>query len=289
MPAGSSFARLRWPGMRQAGIVSVVAYDTFEPVPRWHRGMPSSWLTLIVTVGEPVLLHGSAPSPNQPWPHSTSSVLPTCLAGLHHRATAVRVQGRQTGVQLALDPVAAPRLLGLPAAELAGAGVEAEAALGPALAQLRERLAHSRDLDDLSGAAQQWAATAYRPDGRAGRPEVAHAWGQVQRSGGRIRVDRLAGTVGLSPRQLRTLMHRELGIGPKTACRLARLDSATDRIVEGADRTLADTAVAAGYADHAHLDTEFRTMVGCSPSAWLAEERGNIDAGGHRTGTESAP
>ena len=49
--------------------------------------------------------------------------------------------------------------------------------------------------------------------------------------------DRAVGEVArhvlLSQRQLRTLMRAELGIGPKTACRLARFDHALERIVAG--------------------------------------------------------
>ncbi len=273
--------------MAQAGVVSAVAYDNLEPVPRWHRGMPSSWLTLIVTVGEPIRLHGSAPGVGASWPATPAAALPSCLAGLHDRATAVRMQGSQRGVQLALHPLAAPRLLGLPAAELTGAGFGAEDVLGPAPAQLRARLADGCDVGELTATVQGLCTTADRGEVPQGRAEVAHAWREVQRSGGRIRVDRLAQQVGLSTRQLRTLMRRELGVGPKTACRLARLDAATHRIVGGIDRTLADTALASGYADHAHLDAEFTAMVGCSPSAWLAEERPNIDGGGHRNGPDS--
>lgn len=209
MPTGSSLARLRWPGMEQVGVVSAVAYDSFEPMPRWHRGMPSSWLTLIVTVGEPVLLHGRVPDRAESWPDTAASVLPTCLAGLHDQATAVRMQGRQRGVQLALDPLAAPRLLGLPAAELARACVDAEDVIGSAAAQLLERLADGRDLGHLTAAVQEVLTTAYRDAAPQGRPEVAHAWGEVQRAAGRIRVDRLAETVGFSTRQLRTLMRCE--------------------------------------------------------------------------------
>ncbi len=59
------------------------------------------------------------------------------------------------------------------------------------------------------------------------------------------------------------------------------------RIVDGNDTSLAGTAVAAGYVDHAHLDAEFRAMVGCSPSAWMAEERRNIQDGIHHSRSDS--
>ena len=44
----------------------------------------------------------------------------------------------------------------------------------------------------------------------------------------------------------------------------------------------AEAAERAGYVDQSHLIREFRRMTGCTPSAWLAEERRNIQDGGHR-------
>ena len=35
---------------------------------------------------------------------------------------------------------------------------------------------------------------------------------------------------------------------------------------------IADVAAATGYADHAHLDREFRALAGCTPTAWLREQ-----------------
>jgi AraC-like DNA-binding protein len=36
--------------------------------------------------------------------------------------------------------------------------------------------------------------------------------------------------------------------------------------------TIAEVAAATGYADQAHMAREWRTMAGCSPSAWLGTE-----------------
>ena len=42
---------------------------------------------------------------------------------------------------------------------------------------------------------------------------------------------------------------------------------------------MADLAAACGYFDQAHLAREFRSLAGCPPSQWLAEELRNVQAG----------
>ncbi len=290
MGSDQSFGRLTWPGAVAMGVVSAISYVSWAPSPRLHRGMPSSWLTLILTLDVPLVLRGSvrAPEPNGPaWDAAPGEVFTSCVGGLHDRAAAVEMSGRQTGVQLSLDPLAAHRLLGSPAAAL-GMVEDAEAVLGPTVHRLRAQLAEAGTNQDRGTVLREWISH-NQDDRHQVRAEVAHAWRLIQARRGDCLVEQIAAAVSLSPRQLRTLMRRELGIGPKQACRLARLDHAVARIVDGTDTSLAGTAAAAGYADHAHLDAEFRVMVGCSPSAWLAEERRNIQDGGHHNRPDSVP
>lgn len=194
METDQCFGRLTWPGAGGMGVASAVSYVWWAPRPRLHRGMPSSWLTLILTLDVPLLLRGSVrvQEPNGPaWDAAPGETFTSCVGGLHDRATTVEMSGRQTGVQLSVDPLAAHRLLGSPAAAL-----------------LREWIVDNQD------------------ERHQVRAEVAHAWRLIQARRGDCRVERIAAAVSLGPRQLRTLMRLELGIGPKQACRLARLDHA---------------------------------------------------------------
>jgi AraC-like DNA-binding protein len=64
-----------------------------------------------------------------------------------------------------------------------------------------------------------------------------------------------------------------------------RFTHAVSRIgngVRGGSLDLAALAAECGYADQSHLDREFRSLAGTSPSGWIAEEFPNIQAGGHR-------
>ena len=88
-------------------------------------------------------------------------------------------------------------------------------------------------------------------------------------------------------------------MGPKQVSRLMRFDHAKRLIATsvGAGRRPDLTSVAAadsGYYDHAHLDRDFAALAGISPTGWLAEERLNIQAGGHgaarqRSKVQAAP
>jgi AraC-like DNA-binding protein len=85
-----------------------------------------------------------------------------------------------------------------------------------------------------------------------------------------VDVAAVANDVGLSSRQLRRLLLAEVGLGPKTLQRVARLQyflALAD--LDGAG--LAALAARAGYADQSHLTREVRDLSGLPPAALLAE------------------
>ncbi|MEO6987231.1 MAG: helix-turn-helix domain-containing protein, partial [Aquihabitans sp.] len=112
----------------------------------------------------------------------------------------------------------------------------------------------------------------------AARAEVGWALARLTRG---VAVAQVADAVGFSRRRLSTVIRDETGVSPKQWGRIARFERSKDLIVtarRSGDATLADTAAATGYADHAHLTREWREMAGCSPTAWLAEEFPNLQA-----------
>ena len=70
---------------------------------------------------------------------------PVLLAGLHTHATHVRQRLGQAGVQLAVHPLAARALFGVPAAELSLTDFDARAVLGRASARLADELQGTAD------------------------------------------------------------------------------------------------------------------------------------------------
>jgi AraC-like DNA-binding protein len=256
--------------------------------PARHRGLPSLYLTLIFTLDEPLTIVAH-PDPGQP-----PGEFGTLIGGMHCTPALIAHEGAQSGIQVALRPLGARALLGLPAGELADIDVPAEAVLGAVCAELRDRVRAAACWPDrfaildeillrLAGAGVRAGAgpTGTRPDVA---PEVGWAWGQLLHSGGVVRVSALAAETGWSGRHLTSRFRAEIGLTPKAAARVIRFDRARHLLVSqlavaGSDTRLADLAVACGYFDQAHLAREFRSLAGCPPSQWLAEEFRNVQAG----------
>lgn len=250
-----------------------------------HRGLPSTTLTTIFSLDGPVLGAWDERALGTP----SGSCADLVLAGMHTAPILIDQPTRQEGIQLQIDPLAARALFGVRAADLVGAFDGAEV-LGRAGRDLWEQVgdsAGSRErIERIARTFRRWCTDPPTWAGRV-RTDVAEAWRLVLTSRGRITMDALAAHVALSPRQLRTEFSREFGLGPKSAARLARFEAALARIADivhaGRTPDLAGIAADTGYADHAHLTREFRRFTGASPSAWIREERRNLQAGGHGT------
>jgi AraC-like DNA-binding protein len=87
----------------------------------------------------------------------------------------------------------------------------------------------------------------------------------VRRSRGRISVDRLAESAGVSRQRLTRVFHELVGVSPKLYCRLARFHSALGFAVAGERVAWAGVAAALGYADQSHMIAEFREFSSLTP------------------------
>jgi len=257
-----------------------VGYRQMGVAPAAHRGLPSPWLTMIVTLDEPLVV-ARHPDPRQP--ASTHDFL---LGGLHTAPALVTHEGRQSGIQLALTPLGARALLGMPAAELASLDVEAADVLGRLAAEARERVLAAPDWSGRFAVLEEFlvgrlrAAQADRVP--VPRPEVSYAWDRLERSRGAVSVAELAAETGWSARHLGEQFRAETGLSPKAGARVVRFDRARRRLLrrqaEDGRVVLADLAAECGYYDQAHLAREFRDLAGCPPSVLLAEEFRNVQA-----------
>jgi len=82
---------------------------------------------------------------------------------------------------------------------------------------------------------------------------------------GRLPVDQLARTAGLSPRQLQRRFTSEVGVAPKHYARLCRIAGVIRAHEAAPQRTLTDLAHDFGFADQAHLSRDFRDLSGRNP------------------------
>lgn len=270
--AAAGMARLPAPHLRRY-LGWYHGYRIVGP-PGRHRGLPSPFLTLIITLDAPLVL-AAHPDPKQ-----SPGSFDTLIGGLHARPATVVHAGVQAGVQVALNPLGARELLGLPAAELAHLDAALDDVAGPWARSLHEQLTAAAtwaarfDLLDEAFTARLAAVERLRRPVPA--PELRRAWQALVHEDQEVSVGGLAADLGWSPRRLLGRFRDELGVTPSQAARIARFDRARRRLFEracaGEPLQLAELAAGCGYYDQAHLAREFREFAGCAPSRLVAEE-----------------
>lgn len=246
-----------------AGLVlGYTGYREHSAAQLRRRQAPTGGCTLILSLGPVLRLSGPAGPPTP----STSF-----LAGMHDTAVLTEFTGAQHGLQVDFTPLGLYTLLGRPLAELTNLTPGLDEVSAPALAGLPDRLAAEpgwpRRFARVDAALlRALDASRVRPT-----PEVAWAWRELERTAGRTGIAELAAGTGWSRRHLLTRFRDQIGLAPKPAARVLRFRRAAGLLVAGSAGSISDVAAVAGYADHAHLDREFRALAGCTPSTYLAE------------------
>jgi AraC-like DNA-binding protein len=169
---------------------------------------------------------------------------------------------RYAGIRFA--PGAAPGFLGVPARDLLNERVSLSELWSPA--RSRRLLDRVRSAPDPAVALDEEVARLVdAPPDRL----ISHVLRSI-RSGmlrGSAGVMNLAGSVGLSERQLHRRCLNAFGYGPKMLDRVLRMNLALDRARTG--EALADVAVLTGYADQAHLTRDVKALTGLPPRILL--------------------
>lgn len=254
-------------------VAAAVGYRHEGLPPGEHRGLPSPYLTFVVTLDEPLEMAA------HPDPAQSPGRYDALVGGLHTRPARITHPGRQVGVQLSLTPFGAAALLGCPAGELASVDAPLDALLGPAAHELVDRVRAAPGWPHRFAVLDAALLRLLRED-VAVAPEVAEAWRVTTATGGRVPVARLAAHVGWSARHLEQRFRAATGLRPKEAARVVRFDRARRELASRAAAArpldLAGLAAAAGYADQAHLTREWREFAGLPPTRWLAAEFGFV-------------
>jgi AraC-like DNA-binding protein len=240
-----------------------------------HRGLPSRYLTFIVSIGRPVRIVG------MPGRGPLRVDMDAVVSGLSVGPAMIDHDGNEAGVAVELHPLGARALFGLPGRELAGELVDVPTLLGRGTRSLPERLTEAvtweerfRVLDDVLV-----TAVRRRDGGRGPTAEVWQAWRRLVGERpplvpdqSRPGVDGLAAEVGWSRRHLTEQFHREVGLPPRQLQRVLRFEQARAALASGRHATLADVAAHTGYFDQAHMTRDWHDLAGCAPSTWLVEE-----------------
>jgi AraC-like DNA-binding protein len=249
-------------GYRQRGVA-----------PALHRGLPSPWLTLIFTLDEPLTVLGH-PDPRQP-----GGDFDTLLGGLHSSPAVIAHEGAQSGIQVALSPLGARALLGLPAGELAQLDIPADTVFGAACAEARERMRGAATWPARFAVLDEVLLRRARAD-RLVPPEVARAWRLLVRAGGTVAATDLADEVGWSGRHLANRFRVEIGLTPKAAARVARFDRARRLLGARAQHLLAAREDSGDRDRDRDRDGGSNSHSGAGAAYALSTDRGPVAARG---------
>jgi AraC-like DNA-binding protein len=243
-------------GYRQDGVA-----------PARHRGLPSPFLTLIFTMDDPLVVA------RHPDPRQAAGTYDSLAGGLHLTPALITHAGRQSGVQVTVSPLGCRALFGRPAAELAARDVDAAELLGPHVVdEVRHGVLTALDWPRRFAVLDAVLGRVIRDHEMA--PQIVYVYRRIRTQS--VSVAKLADEVGWSGRYLTDRFRAEFGLRPKEAARVARFDRAR-RALRPAAR-LADIAAAHGFADQSHFVREFQAFAGCSPTRWMADEFGFLQA-----------
>lgn len=167
------------------------------------------------------------------------------------------------------QPTGLARLFGMQMTETVDEGLPLADVLKEETAQLEVALAKSVTFEQRVALAQAWIA-GWLEQARA-YDEIDHIARLLAKTGGQVRVSRLADRAGLSARQLQRRFLRDVGVTPKFYGRLTRFEAALAARIRQPEQTWAQIAAEAGYADEAHLSREARALSGTTPQTFAAK------------------
>ena len=158
-----------------------------------------------------------------------------------------------------------PRVADVAAGELVNTWADLPKVLGTGVDELGERLSLARGL----GAKRLLMEDFFHKAGLSSvMPDELYrrATELVESLGGRIRVDGLAETLGVTTRTLERMFRENAGVSPKKFIRLVRFQNIMSQLRSGAaSRNHADLAYEWGYADQSHFIRDFRSLMQTSP------------------------
>jgi AraC-like DNA-binding protein len=157
----------------------------------------------------------------------------------------------------------AAAFLGVPASELTDRIVPIGDLWGSAGADIHDELSETGEaarIDLLESALLERIG-----EERQGRVDVPALAALVNRRGGRMTVEALADAAGVSRQRLTRVFREQVGVTPKTYCRLARFHAGLAYAGCGDGVDWAQAAVEGGYADQSHMIAEFRRFSSLTP------------------------
>lgn len=244
--------------------------ETFER-PLRRRELPTERVPLIINLGVPLAIE--APG------YAAVSHADSFVARVSALPAVTEFVGTSAGIQVDFTPLGAHMFLALAMDELQEPVASLPELLGSEGEQLTERLRDAAGWEARFELLDRVIARRFAR-ARAPSPSVEWAWEMLRASGGRVEIGRLAKQLGCSRKHLIAGFREQVGVPPKTAARILRLERAAGLLLgrgwktgwqhEGQGLTLARVAAESGYADQAHMTREFGKLAGTTPAAYAA-------------------
>lgn len=92
---------------------------------------------------------------------------------------------------------------------------------------------------------------------------------RIEAHDGRIGVAELAESLDVTPRHLRRVFSREVGISPKAYAKTVQLNTVISTLQSGETKAMQQIALNHGYYDQAHFIKDFSRLVGSNPTDFL--------------------
>ena len=231
--------------------------------PTLARVLPDGCMDILVTLGDFV----------RPLDRTDLPTHRAFVVGTMTRQQLFALEGRVDMVAIRFKPGGARPFLRAPASDLVDLAAPLEAFWGPAGADLPDRL-YETEGDEARARLLFEELIARRAQADPTDRVVQGASELIDGSFGSVTIDELRKALYVSERTLERRFRREVGVSPKQATRIARLQAATRKLTEDPAAPLSRVAHECGYYDQAHFNREFRMLAGVSPGEWRAESLG---------------
>ena len=226
-----------------------------------HRGLPSRYMTFIVSIGPEIDVIAQTDATHSPNHYRC------VLGGLQATPALIAHDGNQEGVAVELNPTGCRALFGMPARALWNTSCELAEIIGPVGMELWERLQEAGAWEQRFAVVDDVLCRRLQSDSL--EPALWRSWQLVATSTGTGPIAEIARTVGWTRQHFARRFSDEFGLSPKLAARVARFERAR-RMLEATTRVpLAQVAAACGYYDQAHMTRDFGKLAGCSPGRLL--------------------
>lgn len=167
-------------------------------------------------------------------------------------------------IKVGFQPGALHRLLGIPMTEMLQVeAFDARDVLGAGISSLNEQLKNARSYEGMKNCIEAFLLSRLHKV-KALLP-IDHILLELEKAGGLIPIDTLAGKAFLSNRQFERQFKQRVGFSPKFYSRLVRFAKAWQVKEKDPATSWTSIAHACGYFDQMHLVRDFKEFAGSNP------------------------